>query len=126
MSNLSISQGQEHSEQLNPAGMPSKVTDCAEERQDQENAEEKEKSEGSSSDELDSSGSSEGKDRKESGDMPTTTEKGTNDQQELVLIQDAGFNVQICVPGLEPFDLPVSCSVLGGLDHCRCLWIFFQ
>ena len=28
--------------------------------------------------------------------------------EEVVVIQDTGFNIKIVTPGLEPFDLPVS------------------
>ena len=34
---------------------------------------------------------------------------GSNaDTQEVVLIQDTGFTIQIVCPGIEPFELPVS------------------
>ena len=36
-------------------------------------------------------------------------EKGAEDkEQEVVLIQDTGFNITIVVPGLDEFELPVS------------------
>ena len=38
-------------------------------------------------------------------------EEGDKDQ-EVVLIQDTGFNVKIIVPGIEEFELPVSSSFI--------------
>jgi len=31
-------------------------------------------------------------------------------RDEVVVIQDTGFNISIVTPGVEPFDLPVYCN----------------
>ena len=31
--------------------------------------------------------------------------------EEVVVIQDTGFNISIVAPGVEPFDLPVCCRI---------------
>ena len=42
--------------------------------------------------------------RKEGEESGKTDESG----EEVVMIQDTGFNIQIVAPSVEPFDLPVS------------------
>ena len=39
---------------------------------------------------------------------PEATREAIPEGQEVVLIQDTGFTIQISCPGMEPFDLPVS------------------
>ena len=41
-----------------------------------------------------------------------TKEGATTADQDVVLIQDTGFNIKIQAPGMDPFDLPVSLSFL--------------
>ena len=41
-----------------------------------------------------------------------TKEGATTADQDVVLIQDTGFNIKIQAPGMDPFDLPVSLSSL--------------
>ena len=44
-------------------------------------------------------------------------EKEEDKDQEVVLIQDTGFNVKIIVPGIEDFELPVSKTLLYVLMY---------
>ena len=54
---------------------------------------------------------------KEKGEAPEDKEKGEegkegdNKEQEVVLIQDTGFNVTITCPGVDEFELPVGVLV---------------
>ncbi|XP_064613214.1 LOW QUALITY PROTEIN: clustered mitochondria protein homolog [Liolophura sinensis] len=45
------------------------------------------------------------------------TEEEKSKEQEIVLIQDTGFNVQVSCPGLDTFDLPVSSMELVQEIH---------
>jgi len=38
--------------------------------------------------------------------------KSAESGDEVVVIQDTGFNISIVAPGVDPFDLPVGCSLL--------------
>lgn len=47
-------------------------------------------------------------------------EAGNKEDGEVVVIQDTGFNIRIITPGLDPFDLPVSCwSEKDFCTSCR-------
>ena len=54
--------------------------------------------------ETESTEEKEDKDGKKEGEKDEEEDK----DQEVVLIQDTGFNVKIVVPGIEEFELPVS------------------
>lgn len=45
-----------------------------------------------------------------SSEVEKNAEENAKDEsgEEVVMIQDAGFNIKIAVPGVDPFDLPVS------------------
>ena len=40
------------------------------------------------------------------------TSKAGETGEEVVVIQDTGFNISIVAPGVDPFDLPVRCLTL--------------
>ena len=58
--------------------------------------------------ETESNEEKEDKDGKKEGEKDEEEDK----DQEVVLIQDTGFNVKIVVPGIEEFELPVSYRIL--------------
>lgn len=45
--------------------------------------------------------------------------EGKGDEQEVVLIQDTGFVVQLIIPAGEDFDLPVSWLFRSSDPKCR-------
>lgn len=53
------------------------------------------------------------KDARQNGHEETDTGEDGNDQ-EVIVIQDTGFTVKICAPGIEPFSLQVPLCQLGG------------
>ena len=61
---------------------------------------------------------------KEEKDDSKDEDKDEDKDQEVVLIQDTGFNVKIIVPGIDEFELPVSklsqCKklTLAVIFHC--------
>lgn len=48
--------------------------------------------------------------KEEAAEVEKNAEENAKDEsgEEVVMIQDAGFNIKIAVPGVDPFDLPVS------------------
>lgn len=67
-----------------------------------------------------SSGSEESSENGDAGEAPEspTTENGTEEKTEqkkeddqVLLIQDTGFCIKMQVPGMQPFDLPVSLTI---------------
>ena len=46
--------------------------------------------------------------KEEEKDDSKDEDKDEDKDQEVVLIQDTGFNVKIIVPGIDEFELPVS------------------
>ena len=48
-------------------------------------------------------------DSKEEKSDKTDSTKAAESGDEVVVIQDTGFNISIVSPGVEPFDLPVRC-----------------
>ena len=57
---------------------------------------------------IDSSSSALRDDSKSENDS-AEPEKSGESGEEVVVIQDTGFNISIVAPGVEPFDLPVCC-----------------
>lgn len=49
-----------------------------------------------------------GEEKTEDGEKNEEGKDEENKEQEVVLIQDTGFNVTIVCPGVEEFELPVS------------------
>ena len=58
--------------------------------------------------EKEQNGVENGEKREKDGEKEKEDEKEEDKDQEVVLIQDTGFNVKIIVPGIEDFELPVS------------------
>lgn len=53
------------------------------------------------------------KDARQNGHEEADAGEDGNDQ-EVIVIQDTGFTVKICAPGIEPFSLQVPLCQLGG------------
>ena len=57
--------------------------------------------------------------------QPDGVEVGKPGDQDIVLIQDAGFLIKIQVPGLEAFDLPVRRHSRNSAATQRQRWHYF-
>ena len=49
-------------------------------------------------------------DNKNKTNDKSETAKAAESGEEVVVIQDTGFTINIVAPGVEPFDLPVCCN----------------
>jgi len=52
---------------------------------------------------------------RDKADTMSVAGKTAESGDEVVVIQDTGFNISIVAPGVDPFDLPVGCSLVAAL-----------
>ncbi|KAL8614005.1 hypothetical protein ACOMHN_023240 [Nucella lapillus] len=96
-----------HDESLvNSNGSSMDSTTASEEKKTTMNGEKEQDITGKEGEEEKEEKSGEGE--KQKGGEDDSSEEGKNKEQEVFLIQDTSFTIEIVPPGLEPFELPVS------------------